>query len=132
MDNCVRFLTSQNATCVIENDGTCKMAFTSGIRPLLDWIEESPELLKEASVADKVVGKAAAMLFRYSGIRKLHALLISEHALAALKDSEIEVTYDKCVPYIINRTKDGMCPMEQRVLNCDDPSAAYEILKKPL
>ena len=43
--------------------------------------------------------------------------------------NEIPFSYEKEVEYIINRTKTGMCPMEQTVLQIEDAEEAYEALK---
>lgn len=77
---------------------------------------------------DKVIGKAAAMLMVYGGVKKIHALIISEHALQILQAHNISISYDTLVPYIINRKKDGMCPMEQAVLSIQDIDQAYQLL----
>ncbi|MBR3992234.1 MAG: DUF1893 domain-containing protein, partial [Anaerotignum sp.] len=41
-------------------------------------------------------------------------------------------TYRTEVEYIINRTKTGMCPMEQTVLDVEDAEEAYEALRNKL
>lgn len=103
-----------------------------GIAPIMIKLEEDKEYLSGAVAADKVIGKAAAMLLIYGGIKALYARTISEHALAILQDSGILVETDKVVPYIINRKGDGMCPMEEAVLHETDCQKAYEILKNKL
>ena len=82
--------------------------------------------------ADQVIGKAAAFLLRKGGAKYLYAKIISEHALETLKDSGIAVSYGTKVPYIINRKKDGMCPMEQTVLSVTDVEEAYGKLREKL
>ena len=121
---------TQGVTCAVIQNGQVYQAHTSGIRPLLDWLDEEACPLNGADAADRVVGKAAAMLFRYAGIRSLYAEVISEHAIKALQESGIDVSYGTLVPYIINRRHDGMCPMESRVLDETDPIKAYERLKQ--
>ncbi|MBS6373773.1 MAG: DUF1893 domain-containing protein [Erysipelotrichaceae bacterium] len=121
---------TQGVTCALIQNDRLYQAHTSGIQPLMDWLKEESCPLSNGDVADRVVGKTAAMLFRYAGIRSLYAEVISEHALQALKNSNITVCYGKRVPYIINRRHDGMCPMESLVLHETDPQRAYEILKQ--
>ena len=50
------------------------------------------------------------------------------HALETFQLYNIPVTYDEQVPYIINRTKTGMCPMEACVMDVNDPAAAQRLL----
>jgi iron complex outermembrane receptor protein len=99
-----------------------------GIAPLLKPLRENPDFFKDAIVIDRVIGKSAAFLLIKGQIRSIHALIISQHALTLLNQHPIEVTYDKLVPYIINNTNTGMCPMEASVLEIEDPELAFHTL----
>lgn len=99
-----------------------------GIAPLLKPLRENPDFFKEAIVVDRVIGKSAAFLLIKGQIKSIHALIISQHALTLLNKHHIEVTYDKLVPYIINNTNTGMCPMEASVLDLEDPELAFQTL----
>ena len=81
-----------------------------------------------AFVADKVVGKAAAMLLVRGGAVEVYAGVISEPALEVFKRHNVPCVFGECVPNIINRNKTGICPMEQAVLGENDIDKAYEIL----
>ena len=109
-----------------------KTSQKKGIAPMMEILAECPEFLQGAAVADQVIGKAAAFLLRKGGAKYLYAKIISEHALETLKDSGIAVSYGTKVPYIINRKKDGMCPMEQTVLSVTDVEEAYGKLREKL
>jgi len=99
-----------------------------GISDLLQLLDKSPDILAEAEVADKVVGKAAASLMILGGIKAVYADTISEPALQIFASAapEIDVTYNNKVEYIINRTKTGWCPME---LACKDAKTPEECLQ---
>ena len=88
--------------------------------------------LRGFCAADKVVGKAAAMLYCLIGVSEVYARIISEPALAVLKAEGIGVFYDQIVPAIRNRTGTGFCPMEAAVWDLADPQAAPEILRNAL
>ena len=96
-----------------------------GVRALLS-IQNGT--LAGASVADKVVGKAAAMLFVRGGIKEVYAEIISEPALEVFKRHGVPCAFGELVKNIINRTNTGICPMEQAVLDENDIERAYEIL----
>lgn len=121
-------LEKQQATCAVLKNGNLFFSKEHGIKPLLNWLEE-PDFFRDATVADRIIGRAAALLLTYGGIRELYAQVISEHAARALEEHHIPFSYGKKVPYIINRTNTGMCPMEQKVLQISDPADAYQILK---
>ena len=95
-----------------------------GVAPILDLLRENPDLLNDAVVADKVIGRAAALLLIHGKISALHAFCISEHALDVLTDSGIVLEYDEVVPYIVNREGTDMCPMEKSVIGIVDPTEA--------
>ncbi|MBE5847401.1 MAG: DUF1893 domain-containing protein [Lachnospiraceae bacterium] len=78
--------------------------------------------------ADKVIGKGAAFLYILLKIKEIHANVISEPALATLKDKGVKVFYEELVPMIRNRDNTGFCPMEQAVLDETDPQAAFRKL----
>lgn len=83
-----------------------------GIKPLYTALRDHKEDLRGSSAADKVVGRAAAMIYAYAGIKELSARLISDNALQELKNTSIAYEYQKAVPYIKNRDQSGMCPVE--------------------
>ena len=102
-----------------------------GIAPMITLIKESKDL-KGFSLADVVVGKAAAMLFVKAGIKEIYAETISEIAKNYLDKKEIKISYKNVVPHIINRAKTGMCIMEELVLNDEDEEIAYQKMKNKL
>lgn len=100
-----------------------------GVRPLLQLLENAPETLHGAVLADKIIGKAAAMIAALGGVAAIHTLTASESALAFLQGAGIPAAARRTVPCIINRTGDGMCPLEQTVREVNDPAAALPLLK---
>ena len=99
-----------------------------GIKPVITKIHEDRYYFKDLEVADKVIGKASAMLLVYSGVRKVYAHLLSLAGKQILEKYQIEYEYGKLTDHIVNRTKDGMCPMEMTVRDIDDLQEAYEAL----
>ena len=102
-----------------------------GVRPLLDLLEKDRNWQRFCA-ADKVVGKAAAFLYRLMGIRALYAQVVSEPAAKVLADGGIDLSYGTLVPAIRNRTDTGFCPMETAVWKLDDPEEALAVLKVTL
>lgn len=121
-------LINKELTCVAVKEDFVYESREKGIKPILGKLVESDLFFTGASVADKVIGRSAAMLLIKGGIKDLYAVVLSEHAKRALDASEITYTYGKLVPYIINREQTGMCPMEASVLEAQDPEEAFIIL----
>lgn len=110
-----------------------KGVFTSsdrGVKPLLHLLENEKDFLKGASVADKVVGKAAALLMVLGGVKEVHTGIISEPAVEVFEKHRIPYFYEEKVKRIINRKGDGLCPMETLCIDVEEPSEAFEKIKE--
>lgn len=117
------------ACALVCKDGTVVHSEKSGVQPLLGWLGQAPDLLKDACIADKVVGKAAAMLMHYGGVNEVYAELISDAAVEYLEQAHIPYQFSEKAPYILNRPQTGMCPMEQKCMGLTSPDEAYVTLK---
>lgn len=118
-------------SCVLVKNDISYTSHKKGIAPLMDWIAEGLDM-QGFCVADKTVGKAAAMLFVFAGIQEVHASIISKHALNFLLKYEIQTTYDSLVPAIVNRDNTGLCPMEQAVVDVESTDEAFLVLKNQI
>lgn len=132
LDRAKRTLKNNSHTFVCINDEEVFTSQKQGIAPIMELLETNKKMLEGAYIADKVIGKAAALLLVKGGIKELYADIISEHALSVLKEKQIIVTYGALVPFIKNRRKDGMCPMEETVLEIESPEDAYIKLKEKI
>lgn len=123
-------LQQEACSCVVLREGNPSTSRERGIRPILLWLEENPNFLKGAVVADKVIGKAAAMLFVYGGISAVYAGVISRPAAAYLTSHGIPFTVGKTVDGIRNRDNTGPCPMETVALGLCQPEEAYREFRR--
>lgn len=103
-----------------------------GVAPIIEKIDENPDFFKGASVADRVIGKAAAMLLEKYGVSEIFAQVTSEYAVAYLSDKSTILTYDKRVDHIINRAGTDMCPMEKTVLNVDNADEGEILIRNKI
>ena len=117
-EDIVRLLHEGGHSLVISNGNMVRTFDGRGISDLRRLLEEEPDVLKGASLADKVVGKAAAALMILGGVGELHADVISSQALALLAQTAIKIGFDKDVPHIVNRANTGWCPMETCCKDC--------------
>lgn len=118
----------QDHSLLVYKDGNISYQDEHGIKPLLIQIEKKG--LKNAIVIDKIIGKAAALLMAYGKVKQVHTNIIAKDAIEVFKKYDIEFSYNEEVEYILNNTKDGLCPMEQKVKNVNNPKKAYKIFKK--
>lgn len=128
MDELIRILKAEELTCVVLQKQRLYKEHANGILPILHLLDQGQ--LQGAQLVDKVIGKAAALLMVRGEVRQVHACVISSHALEIFQQYNLPVTYDEQVPYIINRIKTGMCPMEACVMDVNDPELAEQLLRK--
>lgn len=122
-------LLKENHTLVIyKNNASVITSNDRGVNSLIKLIKKDKSQLSGSLIADKVIGKAAALLMIYAGVKEIYAPIISKPALQTLLKHNVKVYYDKEVERIINRKSDGLCPMETLCLDIEKPDEAYLLL----
>ena len=125
-------LSSTDSTIAVVSVDDVYTSQERGVKPLLHLLTEKKGFLKGASVADKVIGKAAALLMVIGEIKEVHTLIISEPAIKVFEKYNIPCFYDKKVDRIVNRTGDGLCPMESLCLDVEEPQEAFMAITNKL
>ena len=123
-------LFEEKLSLVVAKNG--KLLFRSkshGVSDLLAMIEDLGQLSEGASLADSIVGRAAALLCAYSKIVAVYGANMSEGAMSVLKANGIKCEHGTIVPRILNREKNDICPLDKAILGTDDPSIALDKLK---
>lgn len=114
-------------SCVVENFGQIFTFTGVGISDLYDMVTNKPCFLKEAAIADKVVGKAAAALMILGQVDRVYAEVISLSALVLLRHACIETDFGQVVAGILNRDKTDWCLLEKMCYQKESPK---EILQQ--
>ena len=131
MKELIEILHNEQLTLVVRSHDGCIRRFTQrGVKDLLELVTHQPEVLHEALIADKAVGKAAAACMIVGGVRQVHADVMSEPALELLKAHHVEAQYGQLVDHIINRAGTDWCPMERLSRNIDDPAAIIQKIQE--
>ena len=123
----VQELSAHHALVVALPDGQIRTYDGRGLQPLFDALANNG--VKDAYVYDKVTGRASSLLLAYGGAKELHTGLLSQEAIPILEKYGIKYTAPKTVPYILNRSKTGSCPMETVARNLDNAQSAYPQIK---
>lgn len=123
----IELLHSKGCSCVIRNGEVVREYYQRGIKELY---KVDSKFLNGASVADKVIGRAAAALLILGGVKRLYADTISQLALDILSKSDMEVSYSQAVPHIINRTKTGLCPLESATKELESLEQIFAVVDK--
>ncbi len=131
LDLAKRTLAATEAAFVLVKDGTILHAGTgSGIGELIETVDALGDRARGGALADKIVGRAAAMVARVAGIRAVYAEVASEAGQQALAEQDIPLEYARLVPLIRNQHNDGPCPMERLTLPIYDPELAVAALRQ--
>ncbi len=85
--------------------------------------------LAGASVADRVAGKAVALLYVYSGISRVYADVLSEKAKAVFEGNGIAYEWKELVNNVLDTNKAGVCPFEKLAAGLSDPQESYREFK---
>ena len=114
-----------NTIVIYKSDASIVVSKERGVAPLMKLLKEDKSQLVDSIVVDKVIGKAAALLMAYAGVKEVFTPTISSPAIEVLKNHDIKITFDNEVDRIINRKGDGLCPMETLCLDIDNPEEAF-------
>ena len=101
-----------------------------GVKDLFELVATRPHELAGALVADRVVGRGAALLLVLGRVKNVYAQVISSPALQVLNDAEINVDYGSKEPNIINRDGTDLCPVEKLTMAINDPIIAFNKIKE--
>ena len=118
-----------NTTCVLIKEDKIILSQEKGIAPILNLLNAG-ENLENFTLADRIVGKAVALLVVYAKIREVYAEVLSEKGKAVLIKYNVKFSYKTLTEKIINRKGNDICPMEKTVDNIEDATLAYHALKK--
>ena len=121
-------LYEENLTLAIVKEGELLYSTKSHrITGFLDAIGTCGGKLVGASVADKVAGKAIALLCVYAKVKEVYAPVMSRTALVVFKKNKIGYHWNELVENILDANKAGMCPFERAAAEVSDPDKAYKI-----
>lgn len=115
---------------VLQDDRVVFSSTGSGIRAALQLHDEQPELLRGACIVDRIIGRAAAMVFADGGAAAIYGDVMSCGARDDLEAAGIDWQAGELVQTIINRQGTGMCPMEQTILEITNLQTGLQALRQ--
>ena len=128
-DALLNIVNADHLSLAVYNHDSLSTYHQHGVQDLLQLLENEPQRLQGAVVADKMIGKAAAALMAVGGVKQVHTNLICTPAREMLEKAGIVVSAKEEVPMILNRDRSGQCPMDQSLNETDDPQECVNILK---
>lgn len=116
----LNYLKENNISILIEKNGeTIFESYDPMLKPLFVCLLEKRDEMAGATVIDKIVGRAAALLMTLGKVKEVYTPLASETAKEVLDAAGITLHAEKLIPYIVNRENTGMCPMEKMANECN-------------
>lgn len=122
-------LLKDDKTLILVKDDDVIESTLSGIKPLIGLLNDNKDL-NGYSIADKIVGKAQAMLIVKANIKEVYTKVLSKQGEMILKKYNIPYSYETLTDQIINRKGTDICPMEKTVKDIDDIEDGYILLKE--
>jgi hypothetical protein len=123
-------LSEKNLTLSIVKDGEVIFENAShGIYGFLEAIEKLGHRLKGASVADRVAGKAIALLCVYAEVKEVYAVTLSKGAKSVFEKYAVYHEWENLVENILQIDKTKICPFEKLAAEISNPKEAYTKLK---
>ena len=125
----IRLLEESNDTFVAVRDETAVFRSSDkGVSPVFRAKAEN-QSLDGAAVADRVIGRAMALLLAGEGARLVYGQTMSAPAREFLEEQAMFGGARREVPVIVNRTEDGLCPLEKATLEICDPHKALDVIE---
>jgi len=123
-------LNQKNLSLVIAKNGEVLFETEAhGISGLLKAMKQLQNNMKGSSVADRIVGRAAALLLVHSDVVAVFAVTASHGAIEVLKNNRIFHQFERRVPCILDSKRVDTCPFENLVADVSDPKEACEKLR---
>lgn len=131
LEKACRIMQEEGCTCVLCAEDRVYKSSHRGVKPLLDLLDENVDV-RQASAADKVVGKATAFLYCLLGVKEVYGCIMSQPAARVLEAHGISAIWQTLVEGIVNRAGDGPCPMENATRHAETPEAALAAVRRAL
>ena len=123
-------LFKEDKTLVVVKNG--EVLFETGshrISGFLGAIEHLGTRLEGAAVADRVAGKAVALLCVYAKVSEVYAEVLSRRAKVVFEEHGILCEWKALVDNILDLNRSGVCPFEKAAADISDPEKAYAAFK---
>ena len=128
-----RKLLEEGHSLAIVNDGVCIYTGKgSWIHPIVEAYEVLGDALHGAAVADRIIGKAAAILCIRGRVGQVYTPIASRAAVEAFTRAGIPMTCDTQVEGIMSRSGTGLCLAEKALMDLEELDEAFYALWKLL
>lgn len=114
---------------IVKNSEITFEAVSHGISGFLEALEKLGDRVEGASVADRVVGRAIALLCVYAKVKAVYAMILSKKARAIFEKYAVYHELDSLVESVLDTDGVTLCPFEKLATRISNPAEAYGRLK---
>lgn len=131
MEELIELLQKSGCSLVVQSaDGDVTTYNKKGVRDLIWLIDNEPQRLKGSSIADKVIGKAAAGLLTNSGVARAYAAVMSAKAVDLFNREGFKAySYGTLVNGITIPEGSTRCHLEEIVSNASNANDVERMLR---
>lgn len=127
MRQLIEILRREKCSLVVKNHGIVTTYSKPGVRDLEYLLDHDPEMLHGATIADKVIGKAAAAMVVVGGVNELYAEVMSKKAILFLEEAGIAYSYGTLVDTI--KEEGDRCQLEKITAPATSPEETVALLR---
>ena len=127
MQQLIEILRREKCSLVVKNHDIVTTYSKPGVRDLEYLLDHDPEMLHGATIADKVIGKAAAAMVVVGGVKELYAEEMSTKAIPILEEAGIAYTYGTLVDTI--KEEGDRCQLEKITAPATTPEETVALLR---
>jgi hypothetical protein len=123
-----RLINKNMTLCIVKGGKILFESRSHGVASFLTAVQEHKGNLERSCVADKIVGKAVALLCVHFKIGAVYADTLSRPAKAMFERCSLYLEYGQLVENVLDAKRTSLCPFERLIRNVLDPGDAYEKL----
>lgn len=126
----LKILNDENLSLVVSNHDSISRHASPRVDDLMRILTTEPERLRDAVVADKKVGNAAASLLALGGVREVHTNYATHSGKRILEQAGVKLVYAREGDFIFNNDSTGQCPMDSTLKGIADHNQGFALLKE--
>lgn len=110
---------------LVKNEQILFKSRSPGIKGPLKAVRELKGKITPSSAADRIIGRAVALLLAHLGVTRIFGETVSKEGKHVLERNDIYLRSKKIVPRITDEKAEKVCPFERLVNDIDEPEKAY-------
>jgi formylmethanofuran dehydrogenase subunit E len=123
-----RLMNDDMNLCIVKGGKILFESRSHGVAGFLKAVEKHEGNLEGSCIADKIVGKAIALLCVHFNIGAVYADTLSRPGKTIFEKFSLHFEYSNLVDNVLDAKRTSLCPFERLVKNVLDPDDAYKKL----